>query len=62
MAQRTLRALVCAAGYASAIKVGDKLPEMHFDYGFPPEKVPVNMLCGGRTMVIVGLPGAFTPT
>jgi len=42
--------------------VGDTLPDVSFDLGFPPEKVPLSKLCTGKTLVVVGLPGAFTPT
>jgi len=66
MALRVLRALACAAGVAAApVKVGDTLPDnsdLAFHLGFPPEKVSLRKLCKGRTIVVVGLPGAFTPT
>jgi len=46
----------------AAINAGDKLPFVDLDYGFPPQKVNVVQYCAGRSVVIVGLPGAFTPT
>jgi len=64
MARRVLQALACAAALSKAlgIKVGDKLPDVKFDLGFPPEAVPLKKICAGRKIVVVGLPGAFTPT
>jgi peroxiredoxin len=60
---RVLRSLACAVGLAGAIQVGDKLPDVSFDLGFPPEKVPMSKLCQTyKKFAIVGLPGAFTPT
>jgi 2-Cys peroxiredoxin 5 len=47
---------------ALGIKVGDKLPDVELDINFPPEKVSVSSLCLGKKIVVVGLPGAFTPT
>jgi len=47
---------------ALGIKVGDKLPDATLDLGFPPEAKTLTSLCQNRKIVIVGLPGAFTPT
>mmetsp|Transcript_6345 Transcript_6345/g.9640 ORF Transcript_6345/g.9640 Transcript_6345/m.9640 type:complete len:101 (-) Transcript_6345:571-873(-) len=45
------------------IKAGDKLPASDVFWGFPnPQKVNMASYCGGRNVIIVGLPGAFTPT
>ena len=46
----------------AAIKVGDKLPAIDIDWGFPPETVNMGAWTTGKTSIIVGLPGAFTPT
>ncbi|CAE8622251.1 unnamed protein product [Polarella glacialis] len=43
-------------------KVGDKVPNVGLDKGFPPEKVMLADFCKGKKVVLVGLPGAFTPT
>jgi len=62
---RSLRAFSSAAraGRTSAVKVGDTLPDVSFDLGFPPEKVGLKQLCEKhKRFVVVGLPGAFTPT
>lgn len=32
------------------------------DYGFPPTKVDLAARFAGKSVVVVGLPGAFTPT
>lgn len=47
---------------ASAIAKGAKLPNVVLDKGFPPKKVPLTEIIGGKKVVMVGLPGAFTPT
>ena len=47
----------------AAIGKGAKLPgSVTLDKGFPPSKVPLKELIGGKKVVMVGLPGAFTPT
>lgn len=62
--RRAVFAISCAAGLTStsAIGVGDKLPDVGLDLGFPPEKVMMGDYCKGKKVVFVGLPGAFTPT
>jgi peroxiredoxin len=62
--RRTLFAFSCAAALKSAhgIAVGDKIPNVGLDSGFPPEKVMMGDFCKGKKVVVVGLPGAFTPT
>jgi len=42
--------------------VGDAIPNVGLDEGFPPEKVMLGDYCKGKKVVLVGLPGAFTPT
>mmetsp|Transcript_23556 Transcript_23556/g.42521 ORF Transcript_23556/g.42521 Transcript_23556/m.42521 type:complete len:132 (-) Transcript_23556:452-847(-) len=42
--------------------VGDAIPDIGLDEGFPPEKVMLGDYCKGKKVVLVGLPGAFTPT
>jgi len=45
------------------VKVGDKVPDVSLDLGFPPTKVGLKSLSEQyKKLVIVGLPGAFTPT
>jgi len=40
--------------------VGDRIPDVALDRGFPPETFPLRPFCDGRKVIIVGLPGAFT--
>jgi hypothetical protein len=47
---------------SSTIKTGDKIPAASLDFGFPPEKVFLPEYTSGKKMLIIGLPGAFTPT
>jgi len=43
--------------------VGDKLPSVELYKGFPEvEKVNVAERCKDKSIIILGLPGAFTPT
>lgn len=46
-----------------AIKVGEEIPDkVAFHYGFPPEKITLKERVAGKKVILVGLPGAFTPT
>eukprot|EP00567_Pseudictyota_dubia_P007709 CAMPEP_0197448956 /NCGR_PEP_ID=MMETSP1175-20131217/19721_1 /TAXON_ID=1003142 /ORGANISM="Triceratium dubium, Strain CCMP147" /LENGTH=68 /DNA_ID=CAMNT_0042980913 /DNA_START=26 /DNA_END=232 /DNA_ORIENTATION=+ len=56
---------LCAAGptfVADAAKVGDKIPSVNLHSGFPPKMVDAADYVKGRNVIVVGLPGAFTPT
>lgn len=46
------------------IAIGDRLPEAHFPRMGPngPETVHLGAITSGRRVVIIGVPGAFTPT
>ena len=60
-----LRSLLLAslAAVAAAVKVGDKVPQnVDLHLGFPPEMVNVADRVAKKKVLIVGLPGAFTPT
>jgi len=60
----TVAALCAASANAfAAIKAGDKIPavELHKNFG-PPEKINVAEYAAGKNMLVIGLPGAFTPT
>jgi len=54
--------MMAAVGEAPNVKVGDKVPDVTFDSDFPPQKVKLRDLTKGKRVVLVGLPGAFTPT
>lgn len=45
-----------------SVSIGDAIPAVCLDKGFPPEKVHLTDFCEGKKIVLVGLPGAFTPT
>jgi len=47
---------------APKVKVGDTIPAVSLHKGFPPEMVKLDEFCKGKKIVLVGLPGAFTPT
>eukprot|EP00403_Amphidinium_massartii_P026704 CAMPEP_0178400290 /NCGR_PEP_ID=MMETSP0689_2-20121128/15714_1 /TAXON_ID=160604 /ORGANISM="Amphidinium massartii, Strain CS-259" /LENGTH=123 /DNA_ID=CAMNT_0020021083 /DNA_START=69 /DNA_END=440 /DNA_ORIENTATION=- len=51
-----------AVNEAQNVKVGDSIPAVSLDKGFPPEAFPLQEFCKGKKVVLVGLPGAFTPT
>jgi len=44
------------------IAVGSQLPSVELHLGFPPEAVNMQERCKGKRVIVVGLPGAFTPT
>jgi peroxiredoxin len=54
--------MMAAVGAAPNVKVGDQVPDVSLDSGFPPESVKLRDLTKGKRVVLVGLPGAFTPT
>jgi len=52
-----------SAAPAAAIQVGDRIKaDIEVHRGFPPEKVNLAEYIGDRKVVLLGLPGAFTPT
>jgi peroxiredoxin len=53
-------ALMCAA---EAINVGDKIPDnLELHAGFKPKTINLAEYIKGRDVILMGLPGAFTPT
>ena len=61
-AMRFLAVALLAASASAVIKVGDTLPSVTLDLGFPPEKVNLLERAKGKNVIVMGLPGAFTPT
>jgi len=52
------------ATIAPQLRPGDKIPSVNMDEKFPPSadnQVNISQLTMGRKVVIMGLPGAFTP-
>lgn len=47
---------------AAKVQVGDPIPNIGLHKGFPPEKFTLAEFCKGKKVVLMGLPGAFTPT
>ena len=54
--------LFSAAASAFTIKAGDKVPAADLHFGFPPTFVNTEDYLADRNVIVVGLPGAFTPT
>ena len=42
--------------------MGDTVPSVEIDLGFPPSKVNVLEYAQQKTIILMGLPGAYTPT
>jgi hypothetical protein len=47
---------------AGPLAVGSEIPSVPLDCGFPPTKVNLAERTKGKRVIVVGLPGAFTPT
>ena len=48
---------------AAVVKVDDPIPgEITLDFGFPPEKIDLAARLAGKNVILMGLPGAYTPT
>jgi len=46
----------------NVVAVGDKLPSVELNEDFPPDKVNIAEYAKGKSILMIGLPGAFTPT
>jgi len=62
MARRLALSLALGCAAATHLQVGDMVPVGELHYGFPPEKIDIHERIMGKKVVLVGLPGAFTPT
>jgi peroxiredoxin len=47
---------------AIAVEVGDSIPSIERHHNFPPNKINLADRLANKRAIIVGLPGAFTPT
>jgi len=63
MAVKNLALLVAMAMAVSAVKIGDNMPavSIHSSFG-PPTDVDIAARVADKKVILVGLPGAFTPT
>ena len=44
------------------VEVGESIPDVSIDYDFPPDKVNLAEYSKDKSLLLIGLPGAFTPT
>jgi peroxiredoxin len=57
--------VLCSAaiiGHVGSVEVGDSIPNVNLHLGFPPLPVNLKQRVAGKKVILVGLPGAFTPT
>jgi len=66
-----LAPLLCSlAGFTStttvvvdAIEIGERIPkDLTLHHGFPPENISLDERLANKNVLLIGLPGAFTPT
>jgi peroxiredoxin len=58
----TRTAAVQRFGMRYFASVGDKVPSVELDMGFPPKKYNLADFAKDKKIILLGLPGAFTPT
>jgi len=56
------RAFVPRSQTTLAVAVGDAVPSVNLHSEFPPDMVDIADYVKGKSVLMVGLPGAFTPT
>ncbi|XP_063222887.1 peroxiredoxin-5, mitochondrial [Bacillus rossius redtenbacheri] len=58
---RSCSRLISVSASRMGIKVGDKLPSAELYEDSPASKVNISELCAGKKVVLLAVPGAFTP-
>jgi len=62
LAARAARPAAASSFLRSFASVGDSLPSVELHQGFPPKKYNLADFAKDKSILLVGLPGAFTPT
>ena len=63
LALRYLLAAALLFASSQAVKVGDVIgKDLEFHFGFPPETINLKDRLANKKVILLGLPGAFTPT
>ena len=58
-----LAASALSLSTVAAIEEGDSFPaDLTLHHGFPPKEISLDDRIRGKNVIVVGLPGAFTPT
>ena len=52
----------CVISRTMSVAVGSTYPDVELHESFPPTKHSTKTLLAGKKVLVVGLPGAFTPT
>lgn len=59
---RLIKGPLVNGAFRGMASVGDSLPSVELHQGFPPKKYNLADFAKDKSIILVGLPGAFTPT